>query len=281
MCLSMTLFIIILLVVFLVLLLLKGLDNRLETTYYNISSPKIPKSFDNFKIVHISDYHSDPISGLVSEIETEAPDIIVMTGDMTDDKKKSYLPSLELVKKLCKIAPCYMVSGNHDTWHRDYKKFVSACRDEGALYLQNQTVEIERNNEKILISGMEDAFTKVRLKQKIDEYIKFFSPSDNYQILLFHRANALDYIKDFGFDLILSGHLHGGHIRLPFIGGLVSPLSSAGICGKIFFPKYDAGLYTNNQTTMIVNRGTGNPVPVPRLFNRPEIGVITLNSASE
>ena len=262
-----------------VFLTAKGLDIRLQTTHYAVSSGKIPDEFNNFKIAHISDYHNDPKSGLISKIKRERPDIIAITGDLTDDEQNtSYLPAIELIKKLTKIAPCYIVSGNHDIWRNDYKDFVDDCRKYGAVVLQNEQQYIEKENSRIIISGMEDAFTKVRSKSVISKNLKNFTITSDYHIFLFHRANALDCVKDFGFDLILSGHLHGGQIRLPFIGGICSPLSSAGENSNIFFPKYSGGEYTSDDTKIIVSRGIGNPMILPRFFNRPELGIITLIS---
>lgn len=90
-----------------------------------------------------------------------------------------------------------------------------------------------------------------------------------YQILLFHRANMLDYFNDKAYDLILSGHMHGGQVRLPLLGGLKSPHGD-------WFPKYSGGRYDVESKTYIVSRGIGNAVRVPRLFNRPELVVVTL-----
>lgn len=259
------------------LLLAKGLDNRVETSYYSVSSPKIPKEFNHFKIVQISDYHNDPVPGLIEEISHEAPDLIVMTGDMTHDKFGTFTPAVELVKRLMKIAPCIMVSGNHDVWRSDYREFVRACKNAGAVFLQNERKAIVKNGQKIYISGMEDVFTKTRMQKTINQYLENFSTTEEFQIMLFHRANALDSLKDYGFDLILSGHMHGGQIRIPGFGGLLAPLSSLGDNSKLFFPKYFGGRYESEKSVMIVNRGLGNPMPVPRFFNRPEIGVILLN----
>jgi len=259
------------------LFLAKGLDNRIDLSFFDIESEKIPQDFNGFKIVHLSDYHNDPVPGLVEEVRNISPDIIVMTGDMTDDKDKGFTPAVELVKHLQKIAQCYIVSGNHDLWRPDFDEFVKICRDLGVRFLQNQTEYIKRNDSKIVISGMEDVFTKTRMTKTVEKYLKYFSKTEEYQIFLFHRANALDSVKDFGFDLILAGHLHGGHVRIPGIGGLCSPLSSVSESKKFFFPKYFGGLYTHNDCKMIVNRGLGNPTPVPRFFNRPEIGIITLH----
>lgn len=260
----------------------KALDNRLEVTFSEIKSNRLPTEFDNFKIAHISDLHNGSVKGLVSTIKAHAPDIIAFTGDMTSDKRNtSFLPALNLIKELTSVAPCFLVSGNHDTWRNDYNEFVFACKNAGAYFLQNETQKIHKNGKHILISGMEDVFTKVRSKQKTAENLKYFSVSDEYRILLFHRANALDVVKDFGFDLILSGHLHGGQIRIPFVGGMFPPLSGLTESEKILFPEYTSGVYRSGKTTMIVNRGLGNPIIIPRIFNRPELGIITLKSSAD
>ncbi len=256
-----------------------ALDSRLEVSYYDVESDRLPDEFDGFKIAHISDYHNCPVTGLNEKIKAHAPDMIAMTGDMTSDREgSSYLPAIELISELVKLAPCFIVSGNHDTWRNDYKDFVASCKNAGAHFLQNETYPFERNGRQILISGMEDVFTKVRAEEKAAEYLDNFSVGESYQILLFHRANLLDKVKDFGFDLILSGHLHGGQVRIPYIGGVFMPLSSMSESSRILFPKYSGGLYQFGTTSAIVNRGIGNPMIVPRVFNRPELGIITLKS---
>ena len=258
------------------LVMSKGLDNRLETSYYTVGSPKLPDDFDGFKIAHISDYHNDPVPGLGDEIRRAEPDIIVMTGDMTHDTPASYTPAIELISHLSKIAPCYMVSGNHDIWRSDYEDFIADCEKAGACFLRNEQVFIEKVESRILLCGMEDVFTKTRMKQTVEKYLKLFPKTPDYRILLFHRANALDLLKDSGFDLILAGHMHGGQIRIPGVGGVLSPRSALAEGGHILFPKYFGGLYKNGDCSMIVNRGLGNPMPIPRFFNRPELGIITL-----
>lgn len=258
---------------------LKALDSRPEQTLYTISSDRIPSGFDGFKIVHLSDYHNRPVHKLTETVKEIKPDLIALTGDMTSDgKDETYFPALELIRELAKIAPCFAVSGNHDTWRNDYGEYVAECRKAGVCFLQNEQYEFSKNGESIIISGMEDVFTKNRSRKKTGEYLKYFDKTEKYQIFLFHRANLLDEVKDFGFDLILSGHLHGGQVRLPYVGGLFSPLSSAAESESVLFPKYSAGLYECGNTKMIVNRGLGNPVAVPRVFNRPEIGTIILKS---
>jgi hypothetical protein len=261
------------------LFLVNGLDNRLEVTHYNISSNKIPADFNGFKILQISDYHCDSIPGLVEEIKNEEPDIIVSTGDLADDRG-SYFPAVRLCEHLCDIAPIYAVSGNHDLWRSDCDSFEKELAMAGVTMLHNERVLLERGHSKIALSGMDDPFalSGTGIYDKVQSSLAKFSPFEGYDILLFHRANLFEMLKNKGFDLILAGHMHGGQFRLPNGKGIVSPKSSWASKTPIFFPKYVGGHYRAPNTDMIVNRGLGNPMLIPRLFNRPEITVITLNS---
>lgn len=259
---------------------IKGLDNRLEVTNYTIKSSKLPKNFNGFKIAQISDYHCDSIPGLESQIANESPDIIVCTGDMADDKG-SYRPAVNLISRLADTAPVYMVTGNHDMWRSDYTEFLHECEYEGARYLHNDRIELEKDGDYIALSGIDDPFVrdKVKMVQAIKKSLSQLSYYDGYEILLFHRANMLDECRNKGFDLILSGHMHGGQIRLPLSNnGVCAPSSSMLSGSSMFFPKYSGGLYDDGKTKMIVNRGLGNPMVIPRLFNRPEITMITLET---
>ena len=261
------------------LLAVKALDTRLEVTSYDIKSNKIPKSFDGYKIIHLSDYHNDTVPELIWEIRDENPDIIVCTGDMADDKG-TYIPALRLTEKLAKIAPCYMVTGNHDLWRGDYSKMEEDMQRVGAYFLHNERIFISKNSEKIALSGIDDPFYSgnSRIKPYLSNAAGKVSGFDGYNILLFHRANLLDEFTGYGFDLILSGHMHGGHVRIPGVGGVASPRSSWQDSENILFPKYFGGMFKVDDTTMIVNRGLGNPTIIPRVFNRPEMIVITLHS---
>ena len=256
----------------------KGLDNRLEVTHYTVNSKKIPTEFDEFRIVLFSDFHCDTTAGLADAIRNEKPDIICIPGDMTHDTLSSE-PFLSLLKQIIDIAPVYIVSGNHDVWRTDYNKFVSTCKDIGAIYLQDEKVYINKGDAKIAISGIEDPFA--RMSSIIEKNLKnsletVCADSDCFNVLLFHRANLFDLLCKKGFDLILSGHMHGGHFRLPGIGGILCPKTNLIQSSGIIFPRYLAGVYESENTKMIVTRGIGNPSVVPRLFNRPELCTITL-----
>lgn len=265
-----------------ILCLVKGLDNRLEITDYFMESSKIPEEFDGFKILQISDYHAEKIPGLEEAIRTEAPDIIVSTGDLVHDKG-SYLPGVQLCARLLEIAPVYAVTGNHDVWRTDYSAFDRDLTREGVKILHNERVFFERGKKSISLAGMDDPFTvdSNKIENEIKSVLSELESYDGYDILLFHRANLLDYFADSGFDLILSGHMHGGQFRLPDGRGVCAPKSSWSSNSPVFFPKYVGGHYKHYNTEMIVNRGLGNPMFIPRLFNRPEITVVTLSSKKD
>lgn len=260
-----------------ILCIVKGLDDRLETTHYLMESPEIPEEFNGFRILQFSDLHADSIPGLVDEIRNEAPDIIVSTGDLVHDRG-SYAQGVRICKRLMEIAPVYAVTGNHDLWRADYSEFERELTDIGVRTLHNERVELTKGGAKIGLAGIDDPFSRdnARIKQTIKQSLKQIPKYEGYDILLFHRANLLDLLKNHGFNLILSGHMHGGQFRLPVGGqGVISPKSSWN-GSKLFFPKYFAGHYNSKKTQMIVNRGVGNPMIIPRLFNRPELTVVTL-----
>lgn len=261
-----------------VLLAAKGFDNRIEITHYTITNEKIPKSFEGFRILQISDYHCDTVPGLIAEMQNQAPDIIVSTGDLVHDKG-SYEPGVRLIEHCMKIAPTYLCTGNHDIWRSDYGDMEKLIDRTGAVTLHNRSVFLACGDDKIALSGIDDPFSRhnATIADNIKKALKKLPNLEKYfHILLFHRANMLDMLKDKGFDLILSGHMHGGQFRLPWVGGVVAPKSSLASGSNMLFPKYVGGKYHGYNTDMIVNRGVGNPMILPRIFNRPEIVVITL-----
>ena len=264
------------------LLVAKGLDNRLETTHYTIASDKIPAEFDGFRIVQISDLHASAVPGLIAEVKNESPDIIVLTGDLVHDRG-SFEPGTMLARKLALVSDVYFVTGNHDLKRADYVKFQEALDKTSTVTLHNESVTIEKNGKEITLSGIEDPFseTGTNVTESILNSVNKIKRTDNYHIALFHRANHMDLLCNKGFDLIISGHMHGGQVRLPNGRGVCSPRSSWGSGSSMFFPKYFAGHYRKDGTDMIVSRGIGNPMIIPRLFNRPELTVIILKSENK
>lgn len=247
---------------------------------YNIVCKNLPESFSGFKIAHISDLHSQPANGILEIIKNANPDITVITGDLLNDDDSPTDAVDALIGELLDVAPVYFISGNHDLWRTGYRSIFDKYEALGAVFMDEKTVAIERNGEKIGISGCPDPFSKLprAISESVQKNLDSIQKIDGFNILLFHRANLFDAIKDAGFDAILSGHMHGGQVRIPGIGGVLSPSSSILSRSRMLFPKYTGGVVTSDKTTMIINRGVSNTLPIPRLGNPPEVGIITLTN---
>ena len=253
----------------------------LEVNEYEIVSDRIPEAFAGFRIAQVSDLHNKDFGEgygqlltLLSEIN---PDIIVVTGDLIDSRRTDLDVALEFAWQAGKIARVYYVSGNHEARVPEYEDLKTGLVKAGVVILENQKVQITREGESITLMGIDDPSfqedylfgdSKSVARQAIEN---LQNESDGYTILLSHRPELFDLYVDTEMDLVFSGHAHGGQFRLPFIGGLVAP-------NQGFFPKYDAGQFTEENTTMIVSRGVGNSIIPIRFNNRPEIVLVTLRN---
>lgn len=251
-------------------------------SHYVVESRRIPDEFNGFKILQISDFHTGTFHGgtkaLIQKATEQKPDIIVITGDLIDEDRINTQPVRELTAALVKVAPVYFVSGNHDVWYNGFKAFEKMLENTGVQLLDNRELLLQRGNAGIVLFGIRDPETwnDFMAEAYLKERLKAFKPGKGFNILLFHRANMFDHIKGKGFQLVLSGHMHGGQLQLPFMGGLVSPHQKQG-----WFPDYTDGRWTGECTTMIVSRGLGNNAPLPRMFNPPELVSVTLRSAEK
>ena len=249
-------------------------NTALEVNEYEIVSDRIPKEFDGFRIAQVSDLHNtefgegnSKLIGLLSQTE---PDIIVLTGDLIDSRQTDIEIAFSFARDAMKIAPVYFVSGNHEARVSEYEDLKMGLAEAGVIVLENQKVEITREGESITLMGIDDpSFQENYLfgdsegvaKQAIE---MLQSESDGYTVLLSHRPELFELYVKTGMDLVFCGHAHGGQFRLPFLGGLVAP-------NQGFFPEYDAGLFSEGITNMIVSRGVGNSIIPIRFNNRPEI----------
>lgn len=263
-------------------------NNCIEVTHYTVKSDKIPASFNGFKILQISDLHSKSFgkdnARLVKKINSENPDIVVMTGDMVNSEDTGFEVFTGLVEKIGKNCQVFYIVGNHEqNLSTDRQEALTEKLDElGVDILDNEKVTIVKGPDSINLYGL--WFNLRYYKDMNNEYTKdvFFgeeqintvlgmADDDSFNILLTHNPLYADTYAEWGADLTLSGHVHGGMIRIPFIGGLLSP-------ERVFFPEYDSGEYTVDGKTLIVNRGLGNGYFGVRIFNMPEISVITLSN---
>lgn len=266
---------------------------REETLKFN----KLPKSFNNYKILQLSDLHSKEFGennkNLIDSINKINPDLILVTGDMftvSDISINMNVQELIPYRLLSQLAPYYKiiyVSGNHEegkdiiyngenyatrdrTKNNAYNRYRNKLESLGVIFVENSYTKIYTNNTNP-ISHFINVYGVYHESMEKDEYYQSISlDKTKFNIMLCHDPKYFDTFANMGFDLVLSGHVHGGIIRLPLIGGLLSP-------DRTFFPKYDKGIYKINSSYMNVSAGLGDSI-IKRIFNPPEINVLLLKN---
>lgn len=261
-------------------LLIYAGNNFIFTNTIKIFNKKIPQSFDNYKIVHVSDLHNKKFGHnqkiLIDKIKEQSPDIIVITGDLIRGRSDDISNAVKFIEEALKIAPVYFVNGNHEVRSINYDKIRNILTKLGVITLEGKSLNLYSENEYITISGVNDPCYYRRLKKSSIDIMRYMLSKikidkNNYNILLSHVPHMIDLYSSFGYDLVFSGHAHGGQFRIPFLGGMYAP-------GQGFFPKYTSGEYKLSETTEIVSRGLGGSrIPI-RIFNNPEIIVCKLKS---
>lgn len=252
----------------------------LQTTVYEVVLPKGEESLDGFTIVQISDLHNARFgkdqSRLHQRIREVHPDMIVITGDLVDSERTDIEAAMELIECALETAPVYYVTGNHEAWlEGEYNELEMRLEEAGVYVMNNTMYSGQYYGFALNIAGVRDpdmpgnnvVLTKQNIKALMADTI-------GYTILLSHRPELFDTYVESGADLVLTGHAHGGQVRIPFIGGVVAP-------DQGFFPAYTEGAFTKENTTMIVSRGLGNSVIPIRINNRPEIVVVKLQAVVE
>ena len=269
----------IILLLFIVIAWLVWSNKTVKTTDITVSSNNLPTEFNDYKIAHISDLHNAEFgennSKIIDILKNQNPDIIAVTGDLVDSNHTNIDIAVSFMKQAVKIAPCFYVTGNHEAWTEQYNELESKLIECGVNVLHDTYFDLEKNGAKIKLVGIDDpSFTKgyeLTEESIIETKLKEFNLEDSYTILLSHRPEYFKTYVNSNIDLVLTGHAHGGQFRLPFIGGLVAP-------NQGLFPKYDSGLFTENNTNMVVSRGIGNSIIPVRINNRPEVIIINLQS---
>lgn len=255
-------------------------NTALMISELTIKNDKISSGFSGFRIAQISDLHNaefgEDNEKLLSMLDECKPDIILITGDLIDSRRTDIDIGITFAEQAAMIAPTYYVTGNHEARIDEYEGLIKGLEQAGVQVLQNECVLLELSGEKLAIAGIEDpsfttdylfgdseTVTKDILSELLDENI--------YTVLLAHRPELFDTYVDCEADLVFSGHAHGGQFRVPLIGGVVAP-------NQGLFPEYDAGLYSEEDTDMVVSRGIGNSILPFRINNRPEIVLVELQS---
>jgi predicted MPP superfamily phosphohydrolase len=230
----------------------------------------------------VSDLHAarygEGQADLLRLIRDQKPDAILMAGDMIDDASSNE-STLEFMQGAAGIAPCFYAAGSHDLWSKQYDDCVRAMKGWGIAILDGDTASLVVRGKRVTISGIGDptygGYPDDRERYLGDLKAGFSSlDPETFNVLIAHRPDYIAEYAKYPFDLVVSGHTHGGQVRVPLIlNGLFAP-------DQGWFPKYAGGLYRVGDTTMIVSRGLSYYPRIPRVFNPPEVCVVTVRSPS-
>lgn len=259
-------------------------NDSLQVERFECVSAKVSTAFDGFVVVCVADLHEKEFGPnnerLFAAIRAANPDVIAISGDLLVDPPLHVEFARRFIADAAKIAPVYYVSGNHEAiapTQTEYLPFVKALEEAGAVVLDGEKVELKRGASSLVIVGVADPLLELKTdrrltsEQVVAEKLRRAPPDARFYLLISHRPELAELYARHGVDLALTGHAHGGQIRLPFVGGLAAP--NQGI-----FPRYDAGAYRIGESTTIVSRGLGPSIFPTRLFNRPHLVVCELKS---
>lgn len=255
---------------------------------YNISSDKLPESFDGTKIVMLSDFHNNSYGvdakAVLREVDRQNPDFVIIAGDMysgevglDNENARVFMEQLSAKHKV------YYGLGNHeyrmmlypDKYVGMYDSFIDMINNTGVILLKNETVAYEKEDCQINITGLMidrsfyKKFKKIKMEDGYVESVVSRGDTNIFNILIAHNPLYFKQYASWGADLVFSGHMHGGMARLPFIGGVISPAFGP-------FPKYDMGEFSEGDSKMILSAGIGTHTINLRPFNPPELVVVNL-----
>lgn len=259
-------------------------NTALMVNTITIADSRIPAAFSGFRIAQISDLHNAEFgkdnAKLFKRLSECEPDIIAVTGDLVDMNHTDLNVAITFAQKAIRIAPVYYVTGNHEAHLPQYDALRDGLEAAGVILLDDKALQLEHGGAKITIAGLSDPDFRTRYDMFEETsatgaaFKKQIHADQGYTILLSHRPELFESYVSCGADLVFSGHAHGGQFRLPFVGGLIAP-------NQGLFPKYDAGLYIDGDTQMVVSRGIGNSIIPVRFHNRPEIVLAVLQAGRQ
>lgn len=256
----------------LVALALIALDERLTLRTYTVASPKLTAEV---RLAVVTDFHSsDNADDVVAMVASCAPDAVLLVGDMFDDDiaNRPTERTLSLMRQLSAQYPCYYVSGNHEAWTGEMDALYQQTEEAGVTVLRMSSGVLTVRGQRIALCGIPDPYemvfsgapdTEEQIRQALEDV-----DSADFTVLLAHRPELLAKYAQFPLDLVVSGHAHGGQVRIPgVLNGLYAP-------NQGWFPKLAGGAYTQDGTTLIVSRGLAVRTRLPRIFNRPEVVLV-------
>ena len=254
-----------------------ALQGELGVTRYELSLPEGLEGLDGLKIAQISDVHSADIQGeLQTALREAAPDLIVFTGDLVNREDRDLSCALSLAAMAAQIAPAYYAPGNHEADNPCYPELREGLEEAGITVLENESVQLWYRGARVNIIGLLDlAFHpqgRTAAREELPGLIQDLSVHGALNVVLSHRPSLMEEYEESGADLVFSGHAHGGQVRMPLIGPLFAPDEGA-------LPDYTAGTYLAGETWVVISRGLGNGTPFPRLWNAPELVVVTMRAS--
>lgn len=247
------------------------------TTEYTIQSENIPDAFAGKRIVQVSDLHNaefgDGQASLLSKVEEASPDVIFITGDLIDSNRYDLEKGLAAVDGLIEMSDVYYVIGNHEVSSNRLEEIIPALEERGVEVLRNRSVLWDENGESLRIAGIDDPLMDVTVHEAefTQNSIAEAGLGEEFTLLLAHRPEHLDVYGSEDVDAVFAGHAHGGQIRIPGLGGLIAP-------GQGWFPNMTEGIFESGDTQLVLSRGLGNSGFPLRVFNLPEIVVVTLEN---
>jgi len=263
---------ILLVLAILVILTLIALDERLILRTYTVVSPKLTAEV---RLAVVTDFHSsDNAEEVAAMVASCAPDAVLLVGDLFDDDtaNRPTERTLSLMRQLSAQYPCYYVSGNHEAWTGEMDALYRQTEEAGVTVLRMSSGILTVRGQRIALCGIPDPYemvfsgapdTEEQLRQALEDV-----DSADFTVLLAHRPELLAKYAQFPLDLVVSGHAHGGQVRIPgVLNGLYAP-------NQGWFPKLAGGAYTQDGTTLIVSRGLAVRTRLPRIFNRPEVVLV-------
>ena len=224
-------------------------NQRIVVTEIEVKSERLPEKFAGYRIAHVTDLHNDEFGKenekLLAVIEGTKPDMIAITGDLLDSRRTDLKKAINFVQKAVQIAPCYYVTGNHESrMKEEYAELEKEMQKAGVVVLRNDRQTLEKDGVQITVAGIDDprfvlSTDKVekmenKVGKTLDKVLEGV-PQEQFTLLLSHRPELFELYSEKKLDVVLTGHVHGGQIRIPNIGGIIGP-------GQGLLPDYDAGL---------------------------------------
>lgn len=254
-----------------------AVQGKLTTAWYEVPLPVGLEGLDGVKIAQISDVHSADLEGpLRAALEEAAPDLIVMTGDLVNREDRDLSRALSLARMAAETAPAFFAPGNHEVDNPCWPELRDGLEEAGVQVLEDRAVLWSLRGEGVNLMGLwdvtHDPLGWAHAQAALPERVRALRREGALNVLLSHRPSLLEEYGAGGADVVFCGHAHGGQVRLPLAGPVFAP-------DEGLFPKHTAGVYQAGETRMVVSRGLGNGTPYPRLWNGPELVVVTMKRA--